>query len=150
MRQTVRMVGACMLAMAAAGCSKPPTLSVDNAWIRLAAIPDRPAAAYFTIHGGPVDQTLINVTTDVAVRSEMHESMTGAGSMTAMKPIASVAIPATKDVTFAPGGRHVMLFNVNPGIKPGGRWVRLTFTFADGRRLQRNAVVIGAGDAAPE
>jgi copper(I)-binding protein len=128
-----------------AACSAPPKLGVGDAWVRLPAVPGRPAAAYFTLHGGPTDTTLIAVTTDVAIRSEMHESMARG-----MVPLPSVPVPATQDVAFQPGGRHVMLFNVNPGIKPGGRWIRLTFTFADGRRIQQNAVAVGAGDPAPK
>ena len=69
---------------ALAGCAQPPQLSVDSAWVRLAAVKDRPAAAYFIVHGGPTDATLINVTTDVAIRAEMHESMS-AGGMATMK-----------------------------------------------------------------
>lgn len=129
-------------------CAQPRELSVDNAWVRLGAVQGRPAAAYFTIHGGPTDATLIGVTADVAIRSEMHESMRS-GSMAAMKPIASVAVPAKTDVAFAPGGRHVMLFSINPGIKPGGRRVTLTLTFSDGSRILQNADVVGAGDPEP-
>lgn len=129
-------------------CSKPPELSVDNAWVRLGAVPGRPAAAYFTVHGGPTDATLINVTTDVAIRAEMHESMQS-GTMASMKPIASVAIPAKTDVAFKPGGRHVMLFSMNPGIKPGDRRITLTLTFSDGSRILQNADVVGAGDPGP-
>jgi copper(I)-binding protein len=63
-----------------------------------------------------------------------------------MKPIARVEIPAKTDVVFAPGGRHVMLFDVNPGIKPGERTITFTLTFADGTRILQNAAVVGAGD----
>ncbi len=54
----------------------------------------RPGAAYFTLHGGRSDATLIDVSADVAVRAEIHESMSGAGGMAGMKPLASVAVPA--------------------------------------------------------
>ena len=138
------------LAAVLTGCGGPKQLTVSDAWVRLAAVPGRPAAAYFTLHGGPADATLINVTTDVAVRSEMHESMTDAGGMSGMRPLASVAVPAASDVAFRPGGRHVMLFNVNPGVRPGERRILLTFTFSDGTRFQRNAVVLAAGDPAPQ
>ena len=54
------------------------------------------------------------------------------------------------DVAFAPGGKHVMLFDMNPGIVPGGRPVLLTLSFADGSRVSRKADVLAAGDPAPE
>lgn len=119
------------------------TVEAGDAWARLGAVPGRPAAAYFTVHGGPERKTLINVTTDVAIRSEMHESMANG-----MRPIASVPIPAHSDVVFAPGGRHVMLFDVNPGVKPG-RYITLTLSFSDGRRIVTGAKVIAAGAPRP-
>ncbi len=133
-------------AMALASCSPPKELSVDGAWVRLGAVTGRPAAAYFTVHGGPTPATLISVTTDVAIKSEMHETMAKDG-VTSMTPLARVDIPADTDVAFAPGGRHVMLFDMNSGIKPADR-VMLTFAFADGTRILNNATVVAAGTPA--
>lgn len=137
-------LAACTLAACAPA---PKELYVDKAWVRLGAVPGRPAAAYFTVHGGPRPATLINVTTDVAIQTEMHRSM-ATGGMAAMKPVRDVAIPAEADLAFAPGGRHVMLFDVNPGIKPGAR-ITFTFTFADGTRILQSAAVLAAGGDAP-
>jgi copper(I)-binding protein len=95
------------------------------------------------VHGGPSPATLISVTTDVAIKSEMHETMDKA-AMSTMAPLARVEIPANTDVAFAPGGRHVMLFDMNSGIKPSDR-VTLTFAFADGTRIINNATVVAAG-----
>ena len=133
-------------AMALASCSQPKELSVDGAWVRLGAVTGRPAAAYFTVHGGPAPATLISVTTDVAIKAEMHETM-DKGGISTMAPIAKVEIPANTDVSFAPSGRHVMLFSMNSGIKPGDR-VMLTFAFADGTRILNNANVVAAGTPA--
>ncbi|MGU3391784.1 copper chaperone PCu(A)C [Sphingomonas sp. M1A8_2b] len=133
-------------AMALVSCSQPKELSVDGAWVRLGAVTGRPAAAYFTVHGGPTPATLISVTTDVAIKAEMHETVAKSG-VTAMTPLERVEIPAKTDVAFAPGGRHVMLFDMNPGIKPADR-VMLTFAFADGTRILNNANVVAAGTPA--
>jgi copper(I)-binding protein len=132
------------LATLLTGCEQPKELSVDGAWVRLGAVPGRPAAGYFTVHGGPVPATLISVTTDVAIKSEMHETTTK-GTMAQMAPLQRVEIPANTDVAFKPGGRHVMLFNMNPGIKRGSD-LTFTFAFADGTRILYNADVIAAGD----
>jgi len=137
-----------IIAATLTGCGATPQLTVGDAWMRLGAVKGRPAAAYFTVHGGPRPATLIAVTSDVAVRAEMHRSMS-AGGMASMAPLARVEIPAGADVTFAPGGRHVMLFNVNPGIKPGST-MTLTFTFANGDRIPLVTDVVGAGDPKPE
>lgn len=136
------------LALAAAsGCTGPTQVTVDDAWVRMPAVPGRPGAAYFTIHGGPRPATLIGVTSDLSIRSEMHESMSG-GGMAGMKPIAQVAIPAGGEVKFQPGGRHVMLFGINPHARKDVTFL-LTFTFADGNRITRNAPSVAAADSAP-
>ena len=134
-------------ALAVGGCSQPPVLSVDKGYVRLAAIPSRPAVAYFTIHGGTADTTLLSVSSDVSVESELHESMTS-GNMATMKPIGDLAIPAASTTVFKPGGKHVMLFDMNPGIK-AGRAVTLTFTFSNNQRVLYDAPTIAAGAPAP-
>ncbi|WP_254606513.1 copper chaperone PCu(A)C [Sphingomonas bacterium] len=154
--------------LATAGCSKPKQLYVDRAWVRLPGVAHQPAAVYFTVHGGPVATTLIDVSSDVAIRSEMHETMTSAGTsagtgtgtgtagggrpgtaaMTRMTPLQTVAIPAASLDAFAPGGRHVMLFGLARSVKRGGT-MALTFTFGDGERILQTASVLGAGDPPP-
>lgn len=137
------------LALAATGCAKEEELRVTDAWVRLSAVPANPSAAYFTVRGGPQDAELISVSSTVAIRSEMHESMTGHQGMASMKPIQSVAIPAGGAVKFEPGGKHVMFWNVNPGIKPP-RTMPLVFAFANGERIEVAATTIAAGDPAPK
>lgn len=139
-----------MLALIAAltGCGQPSQLAVSDGWVRLAAAPGRPAAAYFTLTGGATDATLVGVTSPAAGRSELHETTAGSGGVTTMAPVGQVALPAGGKVTFAPGGKHVMLFDVRPGVKPGGT-IPLAFTFADGRKLTYDAKAIAAGDPPP-
>ncbi|HVI99190.1 MAG TPA: copper chaperone PCu(A)C [Sphingomonas sp.] len=140
---------AIVLAAAAAlsGCHKQDQIAVTDAWVRLPAVPGRPAAAYFTLHGMSKDSALINVATTVAIRTEMHESMTEHG-MARMAPIKTVPLPADATVAFAPGGKHVMLFEMNPGIKPGAT-VPLTLTFTGFPRVEVDAVAVAAGAPAP-
>ena len=140
----MRLAALLLPALALAGCSKPKQLYVDHAWVRLPAVRTQPGAAYFTLHGGKTDATLIAVSTDVAIRSELHEGMAGA-----MKPVSSIPVPAGSTVPFTPGGRHVMLIDLNPVVKPGGK-LTLTFTFANGDRILQDAAVLDAGAPAPK
>ena len=130
------------------GCGSGKQFYIDHGYVRLAAAPGRPAAAYFTLHGGPADMTLISVHSEFAIRTEMHRSMTS-GGVADMKPLDQVALPAGGTVVFKPGGMHAMLFNVNPAIKPG-KTTTLDFTFADGGRYEYDAMVIAAGAPAPK
>jgi periplasmic copper chaperone A len=134
-------------ALALTGCGPKPTY-IDHGFIRLPARPGAPAAGYFTVHGGSSDMTLVSVNCADAIQTTMHESVTQ-GGMAEMKDISSVAVPAGKKIAFSPGGRHLMLYHLNPGIKPG-RMVPLLFTFSDATRLQLNVPVIAAGDPAPK
>ncbi|MBA3898219.1 MAG: copper chaperone PCu(A)C [Sphingomonadaceae bacterium] len=139
---------AMIAALALAGCGQKAEQRVDEAWVRLGATPVTPGAAYLTIHGGPTADRLLDVSSPVVIRAEMHETM-ASGNMASMKRIeGGVAIPAKGKVEFKPGGRHVMLFNVNPGIVPP-RTLPLIFTFASGERIEVDAALRRAGDAAP-
>ena len=126
---------------------QPAQPSAANAWIRLPAVTGRPAAAYFDLAAGRAPLTLLSVKTPAAIRSELHESM-AAGAMTSMKPLAQVDVPANGAVQFAPGGKHVMLFDVAPTLRAGDT-AKLTLAFADGKTLETQAKVLAAGDAAP-
>lgn len=125
-------------------CGRPDEVTVDKAWVRLPAVPGRPAAGYAIVQGSDRPMTLLRVSADTAIRTEMHETMRN-GRMTSMRPLDSLSLPARGEIDFEPGGRHLMLFGINPSVKPGGTMV-LTFNFGDGTRVSRKAMVVAAGD----
>lgn len=150
----MRAINPIILAAATlASCQQPAATKVDQAWVRLAAAPGRPAGGYFTLTGGATDRTLIGVTSTAAGRIELHETMAMSGghashgAMT-MRPVGQVAVPAGGTIVFAPGGKHLMLYDVKPGVK-SGTTLPLEFRFADGRALTVAAQVITAGDPPP-
>jgi hypothetical protein len=141
------------LALLLSGCGEIGDTEVEDAWIRLPAVQGRPGAAYFHIRTGKDAETLLAVATPAAIRSEMHETTrvlggkTGAGAMT-MTPLPSLTVPAASSLTFAPGGKHVMLYDVSPALKAGDT-AKLALKFADGDTWEGEATVVGAGDPAP-
>jgi copper(I)-binding protein len=141
-----------MLAPALTGCLKPATIETEDPWVRLPAVAGRPASGYFTLHGGATPTRLVAVSADRAVRTEMHRSMMtggpGGGTMT-MQPVRDLPLPAHGTLRFAPGGLHLMIFGLDPAMKKGDATI-LTFTFADGSRMERKAWAVGAGDPAPD
>lgn len=134
-------------ALLLASCGKPAELGAEKAWVRLPAVVGRPGAAYFTIRGGAQADTLLAVSTPAALRAELHETMDKAG-VKSMQPTRDVAVPAKSEIAFAPGGRHVMLFDLGPAVKPGTR-IPLALAFASGRKLELQAEVVDAGDPPP-
>jgi periplasmic copper chaperone A len=133
------MLGACH--------REPKTVGADHAWIRLAAVPGRPAAAYLTVHGGAGPARLVAIDSDLAGSSELHQSMKD-GDMASMKRIDGVDVPAGATVSFRPGGYHIMLFGMSPQARPGGA-AKLVLRFAKGPTVETAAKLVGAGDAAP-
>lgn len=140
-----------------AGCQQASEVGADHGWVRLPGVAGRPGAAYFTIHGGAKPTTLVAVSAPFAIRAEMHESTpdTSAPMDHGMKPAMAmaqakdVAVPAHADVAFAPGGKHVMLFDIAPRVQSGDT-VPLTLAFADGKKLEVKAKVVGAGQDEPK
>jgi copper(I)-binding protein len=128
----------------------------DKAWVRLAPVPGRPAAAYLVIHGGKEPGRLIAIDSPQAGSSELHQSMKQSapggmsmgGSMMTMQRLDGIDVPAGGTLTFAPEGYHVMLFGVGPQVKPGAK-MPLSVRFAKGEPLTIEAKVVAAGDSPP-
>jgi copper(I)-binding protein len=137
-------IGCALLALAACHPKGGETPRVKDVRVRLAAVPDRPAAGYFTLEGATRDDRLLRIDSAVVNRIELHEGMTSGGVMT-MRPMASVPLPAGATVEFAPGGNHAMLFGVDQHITPG-TGIPMLFTFQSGARIEVEAKTVGAGD----
>ena len=120
---------------------------ISHAWVRLPAVAGNPGAAYFTITGGSGAETIVRVESALAKRVEMHESM-GSGGMMTMNPLTEVPVPAHAKSNFAPGARHLMLFDIDPAITPGVA-IPLRFGFASGKTAEAEAKTVAAGEDAP-
>jgi len=129
-------VVAVMAAVTLAGCEQAQ-LGVDDAWVRLPAVSSRPGAAYFTIKGGADATSLLGVSSPAAVRTELHEMKT-------MALLKDVAIPAGSTVKFEPGGKHVMLYDISPEVRAGGK-IPLRLAFANGKTIEVEAELRAPG-----
>jgi copper(I)-binding protein len=118
------------LAVATTAAAATSALQVKDGWSRPAPVGGN-GVGYFTMinHGGHAD-TLTRIESPVAQRVEMH-AMSMAGGVMKMGQVASVAVPAGGQVSFAPGGYHLMLIGLKKPLALGDR-VPLTLTFASG------------------
>lgn len=126
-------------------------IEVDNAWVRLPALPDRPGAAYFTLRNNGPATVLTGLQSPRVQRIELHDSQMGSGTMAGMMdmaPVSQVAIPQQGIVKFEPAGRHAMLFGIDPKAQPGDTLV-LTLSFRDGRKIDAQAQLVTAGSPPP-
>ncbi|MFC0203120.1 copper chaperone PCu(A)C [Novosphingobium soli] len=107
-----------------------PGIAASDGRMVLPVVAGRPAAVYFTVRNdGAEPVTLAGVHVSGAGKAEMHQ--TSGGSMAA---VASLPIAPGASVVFAPGGLHIMAFDLAETLKPGGT-AELTLTFSDGDKL---------------
>ena len=132
------------------GCNeapRTPQISVENAWVRLPAVKGRPGAAYFTLGNEGGEDRLVGITSAKAERVELHDSLMKDGMM-AMAPLEETMIAPGEKLTFAPGGKHAMLFGIAPDAEAGGT-IPLTFTFKAAPAVTVEAKLVAAGEEEP-
>ncbi|MDZ3830683.1 MAG: copper chaperone PCu(A)C [Sphingopyxis sp.] len=132
------------------GETKP--LNVVSGHIVMGATPDRPAVGYFRVQGGPRTVELMAVTADLAQRVEMHESVKENGVMT-MKPLLRAEVPAKGELVFKQGGKHLMIWNINPAaVRAGKLPMQFVFTNNNNERILFDMVIkeAAAGAAGEE
>jgi len=111
--------------------------------VRLNPVPGRPAAGYFTLRIEGDKGALISVSSPQAGRIEMHETMRD-GNMTQMRPIPRLPVRDGESLVFAPGGRHLMLFDLARTIEAGGG-MTLIFRFERGAEQRLIAEIVPTG-----
>lgn len=95
-------------------------ITVEQAWVRLAKDKNRSASVYMIIHNrSAVDDHLLAVETDKAVRSEIHETVFANGSSTSQPVPGGLDMPSHGEVVMRPGSLHIMLSGLSKSIMPG-------------------------------
>jgi copper(I)-binding protein len=125
-----------LCALALASLVSLPALaqvSVSDPWIR-ATVPQQKTAGAFMQLRSVKPARLVEVTTPVAGRVELHQ-MAMDGQTMRMRAVESIELPAGQTVNLASGGYHVMLFDLHRQLKDGEQ-VPLTLTVqgAGGKR----------------
>jgi periplasmic copper chaperone A len=143
MRSFVTLFAASAL-LAACQQPAPKAASLEKASVRLPAVAGNPGAAYFTLHGGPVDDRLMTVSSPLAIRGEMHDMAMKGGMMSMAAIEGGLDVPAGGTVSFTSGGKHVMLFDIAPKVTAGSK-MPLVLGFASGAKLEAQADVVAAG-----
>ncbi|MEM8484772.1 MAG: copper chaperone PCu(A)C [Bacteroidota bacterium] len=104
------------------GCTqpKPATLEVTNAWIRpVDASLGIAGALYLTISNNTLAPiTLLGAKTAIANPVELHQS-TMTNNIMRMRPVDAFHIASGAQLSFAPGGNHLMLKNLSSSLLPG-------------------------------
>jgi copper(I)-binding protein len=124
----------------AMGPDAKPGITASGARLVLPVVVGRPGVAYFSVRNGTeTSVALAGVHIDGAGKAEMHRAEGGK-----MSPVKTLDIAAGATTTFAPGGLHVMAFDIADTLKAGGE-TELTLTFADGDKVSLPAKVEAMG-----
>ena len=121
-------------------------LAVEHVWSR-AAPQGGVGVLFMTVtDDGPPDR-LVGVSTPVAERSELHESMNDNGVMK-MRAADKLPVAPGKPLVLAPGGYHVMLMGLKRPLREGERFP-VTLTFEKAGAVTTEAIVAKAGARMP-
>jgi hypothetical protein len=136
-------VAALIAAASLAACGPEPAapqVTAEDAVVTLPAVTGRPGAGYFSLHSNWEGVRLVGISSPQAERVELHEA--------GMRETASVALTSGEALRFEPGGRHAMLYGLDPALRPGAR-IRLTFRFEGAPEATAEAEVRAPGDVHP-
>jgi copper(I)-binding protein len=137
------------LASARAEDVKAGDLVISQAWSRATPNGAKIAGGYLTIDNkGAVPDRLIGGSGDIAGKVEVHEMTMNNGVMT-MRPLdKGLAIEPGKTVKLAPGGYHLMMFDLKGPLKQGEK-VPVTLEFEKAGKVNLSLDVQGLGAQAP-
>lgn len=138
-----RLLLACA-AVAVAACTGADAAPLEISDARV-GVPTGPnAAAYLTVTSG-ADDRLIAADTESAGRVELHETTMGEDGSMSMSPVESFSVTAAEGLVLEPGGKHLMLLDVDS--LDLGDTVELALEFENADRVEVSAVVVEPADA---
>jgi copper(I)-binding protein len=128
---------------------KAGDLVISQAWSRATPSGAKVAGGYLTIENkGSAPDRLIGGAGDVAGKVEVHEMAMNDGVMT-MRPLdKGLTIEPGKTVKLAPGGYHLMMFDLKGPLKQGDK-VPVTLEFEKAGKVTLSLDVQGVGAQAP-
>ena len=142
-------VGVVMGSPARAEDVKAGDLVITQAWSRATPGGAKVGGGYLTIENrGSTPDRLAGASAGVAGRVEVHEMAMNNGVMT-MRPLdKGLVIEPGKTVTLAPGGYHLMLFDLKSPLKQGEK-VPVTLDFEKAGKVSLSLDVQGVGAQGP-
>jgi copper(I)-binding protein len=128
---------------------KAGDLVITQAWSRATPNGAKIGSGYFTIENkGTAPDRLVGVSADVAGKVEVHEMAMKDGVMT-MRPLpAGLTIDPGKTVKLAPGGYHLMMFDLKSPLKQGDK-LPVTLEFEKAGKVKVTLDVQGIGAQGP-
>lgn len=115
-------------------------VTLTDPWAAVSAGGASVAGGYVTLRNeGDQADRLLSASSPRAARVETHE-MIADGAVMRMRPVAGIEIPAHGEVVLAPGGLHLMFFDINAPFAED-ETVPVTLQFENQGEVEENFVV---------
>ena len=125
-----------VLAFLLSACEVNNRVAVIDSWARASVPGQSVGAAYMTFISAD-DSTFVRAETPIASSVEIH-SMTMDNGVMKMRMLPELPLKAGKEEKLAPGGFHLMLFDLKKQLKAGEQLeLKLTFRDATGKITQQ-------------
>lgn len=115
--KVIFIVLTCLLVSCKAKIDTETTVQITDSWVRESAPGQSVGAAYMTLTS-PQDSTLVYVETPTAGSVEIH-SMSMENNVMKMRMLEELPLKAGQPEKLAPGGFHLMLFDLKTPLKAG-------------------------------
>lgn len=132
-----------LIVLMLSACGSSAKVEVSDPVVALSPVSGRPGVAYFSLHAKARPMKLLGITSPRVGRIELHDSGM-AGGMMQMGPLKDNSFGSDGEMVFKAGGRHAMLFDVDPTVKPGGT-IPLIFDFDNAPDLTVTVAVKAMG-----
>lgn len=94
-------------------------VELTEGWARPGA-KGQTSGIYLTINNGTAStDTLIGVTSEVAEKAEVHETIQNKDGTMSMRPVGQPTIKESSTLRLQPGGKHIMLMNLKRDLVIG-------------------------------
>jgi len=117
-------------------------LTVTYGWIR--ALPSNvPSGGYFHLSNDSGRRVVLTGASSPACGMLMLHRSDMAGGMASMRDVSSIPVAAGAEVSFSPGGYHLMCMQPTAAVRPGNK-ISVTLVFEDGSKVTSDFVVRNA------
>lgn len=162
MNRTFAALALGLTALSLTGCDKVPDekaatvaetgvdgLTVIGPHLVMPAVAGNPAGVFFKLSYSGADELVLESADVAQSEGAMVHDVVEQDGMKQMVPLEGFSIRTGDEVSFAPGGKHVMAMQLDQAVAPGSK-VDVTLTFAGGRTARFTADVMPVGEAQME
>ena len=114
--------------------ANPTGLAVENARLILPAVSGNPGVIYFALkNDGDRAKSVRRADVADAGNAQIHDTMEQSGQMV-MGELGQVTLQPGETMSFEPGGKHVMVFDIAPELTAGSS-TEMTLTIVGGDKV---------------